>query len=41
VRELNEIIDGTIKVLEDMKRSGVTHVDVFVTRRLRSWVSLL
>jgi uracil-DNA glycosylase len=28
VRELNEIIDGTIKVLEDMKRSGVTHVDV-------------
>jgi DNA polymerase len=28
VRELNEIIDGTIKVLEDMKRSGVTHVEV-------------
>ncbi len=28
MRELNEIIDGTIKVLEDMQRSGVTHVDV-------------
>ena len=28
MRELNEIIDGTIKVLEDMKRSGVTHVEV-------------
>jgi len=28
MRELNEIIDGTIQVLEDMKRSGVTHVDV-------------
>jgi uracil-DNA glycosylase family 4 len=28
VRELNEIIDGTIKVLEDMKRAGVTHVEV-------------
>jgi len=25
---LNEIIDGSIKVLEDMKRSGVTHVEV-------------
>jgi len=25
---LNEIIDGTIQVLEDMKRSGVTHVEV-------------
>src|SRR5579859_6519025 len=28
MHELNEIIDGTIKVLEDMKRSGVTHVEV-------------
>jgi uracil-DNA glycosylase family 4 len=28
VRELNEIIDGTIEVLEDMKRTGVTHVEV-------------
>ena len=28
MRELNEIIDGTIKVLEDMKRTGVTHVEV-------------
>jgi uracil-DNA glycosylase family 4 len=28
MRELNEIIDGTIQVLEDLKRSGVTHVDV-------------
>ena len=28
MRELNEIIDGTIQVLEDMKRSGVTHVEV-------------
>lgn len=28
MRELNEIIEGTIKVLEDMKRSGVTHVEV-------------
>ena len=28
MRELNEIIDGTIKVLEDMKHSGVTHVEV-------------
>jgi uracil-DNA glycosylase len=28
VRDLNEIIDGTIHVLEDMKRSGLTHVDV-------------
>jgi DNA polymerase len=28
VRELNEIIDGTIQVLEDMKRSGVTHVEM-------------
>jgi uracil-DNA glycosylase len=28
VRDLNEIIDGTIHVLEDMKRSGVTHVEV-------------
>ena len=28
MRELNEIIDGTIKVLEDMKRSGATHVEV-------------
>jgi DNA polymerase len=28
VRDLNEIIDGTIRVLEDMKRSGVTHVEV-------------
>ena len=28
MRELNEIVTGTIKVLEDMKRSGVTHVEV-------------
>ena len=28
MRELNETIDGTIKVLEDMKRTGVTHVEV-------------
>jgi DNA polymerase len=28
VRELNEIINGTIAVLEEMKRSGVTHVEV-------------
>jgi DNA polymerase len=28
VRDLNNIIDETIKALEDMKRSGVTHVDV-------------
>ena len=28
MRELNEIIDETITVLEDMKRSGVTHVAV-------------
>jgi uracil-DNA glycosylase family 4 len=28
VRDLNGAIDDTIKVLEDMKRSGVTHVDV-------------
>jgi DNA polymerase len=28
VRELNEIIDGTIQALEEMKRSGVTHVEV-------------
>jgi DNA polymerase len=28
VRELNEIIDGTIAALENMKRSGVTHVEV-------------
>jgi uracil-DNA glycosylase family 4 len=28
VRELNEIIDGTIEMLEDMKRAGVTHVEV-------------
>lgn len=28
MRELNEIIDGTINVLEEMKRSGVTHVEV-------------
>jgi uracil-DNA glycosylase len=28
MRDLNEIIDGTIHVLEDMKRSGVTHVEV-------------
>ena len=26
--DLNNIIDETIKALEDMKRSGVTHVDV-------------
>jgi len=26
--DLNEIIDDTIKALEDMKRSGVTHVEV-------------
>ena len=28
MRELNEIIDGTIAALEDMKRSGVMHVGV-------------
>ena len=28
MRDLNEIIDGTIHVLEDMKRAGVTHVEV-------------
>jgi DNA polymerase len=28
VPDLNNIIDETIKALEDMKRSGVTHVDV-------------
>ena len=28
VSDLNNIIDETIKALEDMKRSGVTHVDV-------------
>ena len=28
MRELNEIIDGTIQALEEMKRSGVTHVEV-------------
>jgi DNA polymerase len=26
--DLNEILDGTIAALEEMKRSGVTHVDV-------------
>ncbi len=28
MREINDIIDGTIQVLEDLKRSGVTHVEV-------------
>lgn len=28
MRDLNEIIDGTINVLEEMKRAGVTHVEV-------------
>ena len=28
MRELNEVIDETIAALEDMKRSGVTHVEV-------------
>jgi DNA polymerase len=28
VRELNDIIDGTIQVLEDMKRAGMTDVEV-------------
>jgi uracil-DNA glycosylase family 4 len=28
VQELNEIIDETIKALEEMKRSGITHVEV-------------
>jgi len=28
VRELNDIIDETIRALEDMKSSGVTHVEV-------------
>jgi DNA polymerase len=28
VRELNEIIDETIEALEEMKRSGVTHLEV-------------
>ena len=28
MRELNEFIDGTIHVLEDLKRSGATHVEV-------------
>lgn len=28
MRELNEIIDETIEALEEMKRSGVTHIEV-------------
>ena len=28
MRDLNEAVDDTIKALEDMKRSGVTHVEV-------------
>jgi uracil-DNA glycosylase len=28
VRELNDIIDGTIRAVEELKRSGVTHVEV-------------